>query len=373
MSEMATKDVALVLSGGSVNGVLLEAGFLRRVRESAVWPRVGWIYGTSAGALAGTMACLDRLDDLEGFLLALRPEDAFRPNRLWRLPLLGSHDYALPATVDERIGDIEQVARDLARCERELVVCATDVTDTSGDGTLDYELVYSSRSTPPEELAQAILASAAVSTLVLPVRVGDRIATDGAWARNFPLSHAYAQAGVELIVAFRYVPSYPHPDTSGLATLRRRLERFRAVPPVKALIAELREAEARDARGEPPHLLDMIRRLMRVAVLRNTVLEERLADERDVFAALRADVAQILTRRPRLAAEVDARFEAAGIPRAIPRITVRATVGPISLEPRFRRQPPWTDEAKRALIRRGWELADAELDEIEGLGAANFR
>ena len=43
MLGMATKDVALVLSGGSVNGVLMELGFLRRVRESSVWPRVGWI------------------------------------------------------------------------------------------------------------------------------------------------------------------------------------------------------------------------------------------------------------------------------------------------------------------------------------------
>ena len=373
MWKMATKDVAVVLSGGSVNGVLMELGFLQRLRQSALWPQVGWIYGTSAGALAGTMACLDRLDDLEAFLLELRPEDAFRPNRLWRLPLLGTHDYALPATVAERIGDIDEIARDLARCERELVVCATDVTDTSGTGALDYELVYSSRTTPPDELAQAILASAAISTLVLPMRVGGRIATDGAWARNFPLAHAYAQPGVELIVAFRYVPSYPQADTAGLATLRRRLERFRAVPPVKALIAELREAEDRDRRGEPPHLLDMIRRLMRVSVLRNTVLEERLADERDAVAMLRADVARHLRRRPRLAREVDALFAAASIPQAIPRITVRATVGPVSLEPRFRRQPPWTDEAKRALIRRGWQLADAELGEIEGLGAANFR
>jgi hypothetical protein len=51
---------------------------------------------------------------------------------------------------------------------------------------------------------------------------------------------------------------------------------------------------------------------------------------------------------------------------------VRATVGPVSLEPRFRRQPPWTDDAKRALIRRGWELADAELLEGEDLAASNF-
>src|SRR5919106_5948320 len=102
---MATKDVAVVLSGGSVNGVLMELGFLQRLRETSLWPRVGWIYGTSAGALSGCMAALERLDDLERFLYQLQPEETFRPNRLWRLPLLGLHDYALPRTIAERVGD----------------------------------------------------------------------------------------------------------------------------------------------------------------------------------------------------------------------------------------------------------------------------
>ena len=66
-----SRDVAIVLSGGGINGVLLELGFLKRLRESPLWPRIGWIYGTSAGALAGTMAALDRLDDLEEFLMEL--------------------------------------------------------------------------------------------------------------------------------------------------------------------------------------------------------------------------------------------------------------------------------------------------------------
>ena len=100
------RDVAVVLSGGAVNGVLMELGFLKRLRESDLWPRVGWIYGTSSGALAGTMAALDRLDDLEDFMLRLQPEDTFRPHSLWRLPLLGSHDYRLPETIAERASAI---------------------------------------------------------------------------------------------------------------------------------------------------------------------------------------------------------------------------------------------------------------------------
>src|SRR6478672_8832636 len=95
------RDVGVVLSGGGVNGVLMELGFLQRLRESALWPRVAAIFGTSSGALTGTMAALDRLDELERFLLSLRPEQTFRPHRLWRLPFLGLWDYALPRTVGE--------------------------------------------------------------------------------------------------------------------------------------------------------------------------------------------------------------------------------------------------------------------------------
>src|SRR5688500_2036870 len=115
----ADRDVALVLSGGGMSGILLELGFLRRVREDPLWQRVGFVYGTSAGALAGTMAALDRLDELEGFLMALQPDETFRPHRLWRLPLLGLHDYALPDTIAARLGPIEQLTADLAAAEIE--------------------------------------------------------------------------------------------------------------------------------------------------------------------------------------------------------------------------------------------------------------
>ena len=259
------RDVAVVLSGGAVNGVLVELGFLKRLRESDLWARIGWIYGTSAGALTGTMAALDRLDELQEFMLRLQPEDTFRPHSLWRLPLLGSHDYRLPHTVAEHFGDLEDLARELALSPVEMVVCATDVSeDAHGEGAHAYELTYSSRSTSPETMAQAIVTSAAVSALVLPRPIGDRIATDGAWVRNFPLGLAYRQPGVELIVSFRYLPTYPRMSSAWLERLRRRLERFPKLPPIKALIAELREAEQRATRGEPAHWGDMMVRLMRV-------------------------------------------------------------------------------------------------------------
>ena len=37
------RDVAIVLSGGGINGVLMELGFLKRLQRSSLWPRVGWI------------------------------------------------------------------------------------------------------------------------------------------------------------------------------------------------------------------------------------------------------------------------------------------------------------------------------------------
>jgi predicted acylesterase/phospholipase RssA len=371
------RDVAVVLSGGAVNGVLMELGFLQRLRESALWPRIGWIYGTSAGALSGTMAALDRLDELERFLLDLQPEETFRPHSLWRLPLLGSHDYRLPATVHDRLGDIVALARELAEAPVEVVVTATDVTEIEhGSDQHAYELVYSSRTTEPEIMAQAVLASAAVSALVLPRPIGDRIATDGSWVRNFPLGHAYDQAGVELIVSFRYLPSYPRLSAAWVTMLRRRLERFPKIPPVRALVAELREAEDRDGRGEPAHWGDMIVRLMRVAVQQNTVLEEQAARDKDdalaELAALREDVGRIVLREggrrgERIARAVDERFGAAEFPflgdRLIPRVAVSGSAGEINLETGLRHPKPWTEEAKRKLIARGYTLLDNQLRE----------
>jgi predicted acylesterase/phospholipase RssA len=367
------RDVAVVLSGGGMNGVLLEVGFLQRLRESALWPRVGCIYGTSAGALTGTMAALDRLDDLEAFVLGLQPQDTFRPQRLWRLPLNGLHAYELPRTIADRIGDPTDLALELADSPVELVVFATDVTDDDSNGDGSYALAYSSRTTPPETMGAAVLASAAISALVLPRPVGDRIATDGGWVRNFPLGHAYEREETELIVAFRYVPRYPHMGVAQLVRLRRRLHRFRAVLPVRAFIAELHEAEERERRGEPAHLGDMLLRLMRVAIQSNTALEERLAGERETsrseLEALRVDVLRLLheharpTRRSQAARELEARFAATRLPRSILRITVEGSAGTESLDPGFRSQRPWTEAAKRALIDRGWQRCDAELRE----------
>jgi predicted acylesterase/phospholipase RssA len=365
------RDVGVVLSGGGVNGVMMELGFLQRLRESPLWPRIAAVFGTSSGALSGSLAVLDRLDDLEEFLIALQPHQTFRPNRLWRLPFLGLHDYTLPDTIAAWFGDMTDVARELAQAPAELVVVATDLTDDHAREDDGFELHYSSRTTPPAEFAQAVLASAAVSALVMPLRVGDRIATDGAWVRNFPLGVAYDHPAVELIVAFRYLPQYPKLGIGALESLRRRLRPVSRIAPVRAILAELDDAEARAARGEPAHLADTIVRLARVSILRNTRHEERAASaidqslrelrslEQDVLAAIGDGAARDA---------VAARFAQARFPfrhdRVVPRIVVRGTVDGVGLEPGFRTQPRWSEHDKRLLIERGYELADVELSAI---------
>ena len=379
MPDSDRRDVALVLSGGGINGVLLELGFLKRLSETELWPRVGWIYGTSAGALAGTMAALERLDDLQMFLLDLQPEDAFRPRAVWQFPG-GLHDYTLPATVAERIGPLADLGTALANADIELVVYATDLGDNpEGDEERDFELEYSARSTPPEVMGRAILASAAISGLVLPFSLDGRIATDGGWVRNFPFEHAYRNPDVAAIAGFRYIPSYPPSDPAFLERTRERLDRFRAVPPVRALLAEVRLAQERAARGEPAHYAELVVRLMRVAFARNAVVEERLAVERETSVAelrsLREDVTRTAVaaappwRRKRLAADLEARFAEARFPfrhdRLVPTFVVRGTAGEHALDSTFRGDAPWPAESKRALIERGYMLTDEALRDSE--------
>jgi predicted acylesterase/phospholipase RssA len=369
------RDVAVVLSGGGMSGIVMELGFLQRLRSSRLWERVGVVFGTSAGALAGSMAVLDRLEDLERFLLRLRPEEAFRANRLWRLPLLGTHDYVLPRTIAERLGDTAELAEDLATAERELVVVVTDVTASPDERIADplFERAYSSRTTPPEVMAQAVLASAAISALVLPLEVGDRVGTDGSWVRNYPLGYAYERPEVELIVGFRYVPRYPILGAGALQAVVTRLRRYSKLPAARTLLAELEDAIGREERGLPAHIADIFSRLSRVSIIRNTELEERVADWRDQsvreLQSLREHVCKLVADEgnPELAAAVDARFDRARFPfrhdRAVPRITVVGTSNGLDLDPGFRNPKPWTEETKRELIALGWTSADAALRE----------
>ena len=180
---------------------------------------------------------------------------------------------------------------------------------------------------------------------------------------------------VQAIVGLRYVASYPPTDVAFLSRMRERLDRFRAVPPVRALLAEIRLAEERSRRGEPAHYAEMIVRLMRVAIARNTVLEERLAEERETsvaeFGRLRREAiaaavaAAPKRRRAALRAELEEIFASAQFPfrhdRHVPTVIVRATPGEEGLDPTFRRDEAWPEGRKRALIERGYQLTDDAL------------
>jgi len=366
------RDVAVVLSGGGMNAVLLELGFLKRLRDSDLWARISVVFGTSAGALVGAMGAQNRLDELEEFLYSLQPEETFRRNRLWRLPLLGTHDYVLPDTIGERLGDIVSAARNLQDGPTELVVIVTDVTvDGDAGASRLFELAYSSRTSPPEEMAQAVLASAAISALVLPQLVGDRVATDGGWVRNYPLGYAYDREDIELIVGFRYEPTYATLGAGVLSGVAGRLRRYARFPAAGILHRELEAAVERERRGQPAHIVDIFSRLARVAIIRNTAVEELVAHWREQsvkeLASLRTDVVSRLRDEglEDLAEGVDRRFASAEFPfrhdRVVPRITVAGSAGAVTLEPGFRRPKPWTHEAKHELIERGYRLADEGL------------
>ena len=375
MAEPVSRDVAIVLSGGGINGVLLELGFLSRLRESSLWSRVGWIYGTSAGALSGAMAALDRLDDLEAFVLGLQPDDVFRPRRVWQFPG-GLHDYTLPGTIAERLGGGGGAgirvgrSRDRARRHRDR------------------------RERPARRRRFAPLRARIPGRFHLRGDDGEGDSGLGRRERARPAgldrgSHRHGRRlGPQLparacvpkprsagIAAFRYVASYRPTDNAFLERMRERLDRFRAVPPVRALLAEIRLAEERAARGEPAHYAEMIVRLMRVAIARNTVLEERLASDRDTSVAelqrLRDEVISTAVdaapkrRRGQLRVELESIFTSARFPfrhdRQIPSLIVRATPGDDGLDPTFRGDEPWPEERKRALIERGYQLTDDAL------------
>ena len=209
IDAMSDRDLALVLSGGGMNGLLLELGFLKRLREDPLWERIGWIYGTSAGALSGRDGRRSTgSTHMEEFVLALRPEETFRPNRLWQTP--AERPARLRAARDDR-----RAARADRRARRrtsstspiELVVTRHGRHGGRPAGRAATRTSASTRAgrRRRDVMARAVLASAAISALVLPLRVGDVIGTDGGWVRNFPLGHAYDNPDVGEIVGFRYV------------------------------------------------------------------------------------------------------------------------------------------------------------------------
>ena len=226
-------------------------------------------------------------------------------------------------------------------------------------------------------MGRAILASAAISGIVLPIRVGANIATDGGWVRNFPFEHAYRNPSVEAIAAFRYVPSYPVSDGAFLERTRERLELFRAVPPVRDAprrgasgpgASLTRRAGALRGADRPAHARRLrAERGRSRSGLRSNARRRSPSSSCSATTSHGAAVAAAPRwRRKALRAELDARFAAARFPfrheRHVPTLVVRGTSGPDSLDPTFRSDAPWPEERKRALIDRGYTLTDETLE-----------
>ena len=222
-------DTALVTSGGSVNGIFLQLGFLQAVSASELWAAVGWLYGTSAGALSGWAAALDAVDEHERFLMEMQPADVFAAHDLWRTPFVGLHRYTLPETVAERLGDPIELARRLKAGPRELTVVTTDIGLSPGSAASDdpFERAFSSRREEPETFVAALFASAAISTFVLPTpdrrRTSMRTAA-GCGTFRSPTPTANRECNGSWAVAYR-APASGFAGR-GLQSLHKRISRF---------------------------------------------------------------------------------------------------------------------------------------------------
>ena len=380
-----TLDTAVVLSGGSINGIFLQLGFLQALRASALWGRIGWVYGTSAGALSGCAVALDSLDEHEEFLMRLQPEDVFAAHDLWRTPFVGLHRYTLPETVAERFAEPVELARRVQAGPRELTVVTTDVglSAASARGDNLFERAFSSAEETPETLADAIFASAAISTFVLPLRIGESVYADGGWVRNFPLAYAYDEPRVETIVGCRYRPSPAGFTGRGLHSWHDRMSRLARIKLARSVTAELRDAIDRHDRGEPMHLVDTIARLSHIAVYRNSDLEVELADERDrsllaldaARARMRAAIESSTRgrRRTELLRTLDETFAAADFPfsrsRVVPRLVVDLTTPDGTRLDITRRPGTWSEEAKLALAEHGRKATEEALRDLATLAA----
>jgi predicted acylesterase/phospholipase RssA len=379
-------DTALVLSGGSINGIFLQLGFLQAIRASDLWPAVGWVYGTSAGAFSGWAAALDAIDEHERFLMELQPDDVFAAHDLWRAALVGLHRYTLPETVARRLGDPVELARRIRQGPRELTVVTVDIglSPESSRSEDPYERAFNSRRDPPETLADAVFASGAISTFVLPLRIEQSVYADGGWVRNFPLAYAYREPAVHRIVGCRYRASALGFTGTGLHSWHHRMSRLSRIKVGRAVTAELRDAIERQARGEPMHLIDTISRLSHIAVYRNSDLEVQLADERDQSLRAVHDVRERMQeviagstrgrQRDELLDALDEAFEAADFPfkrsRVVPRLVVDLALPEGVRLDITRRNVTWSDEDKLALARHGRRLTENALEQWAEPGSA---
>lgn len=201
--------VGLVLSGGGAKG-LAHIGVLKTLEEAGV--RVDYIGGTSMGAVIGglyasgyTAKQLDSIfhetnfniliqddlprsaktfyekEDTEKYALSL-PFDNFHvsfPSGLSK----GQNIYNLMSRLTMHVSDVE----DFTKLPIPFFCIAADI-ETGEEVVLDEG-----------SLAKAIAASGAIPSLFSPVKIDDRLLTDGGVANNYPVEELRAR-GAEIII-----------------------------------------------------------------------------------------------------------------------------------------------------------------------------
>ena len=185
------RNVAFVLSGGASLGAV-QVGMLRALYERGIAPDL--IVGTSVGAVNGsfiasrpqTPATADELAEIwrrvtRGRVFPLRPLTGL-------LGFLGSSDHLVPQSGLRALVEAHVDRERLELMEIPFGVVAVDVI--TGE-----ELLLSRGPT-----VDAVLASAAIPSVLPPVAWEDRDLIDGGVANNTPISHAVALGAEEIYV-----------------------------------------------------------------------------------------------------------------------------------------------------------------------------
>jgi NTE family protein len=180
---------AFVLAGGAALGAM-QAGMLQALYERGIVPDL--LVGTSAGALnaayvASRPQTAATARELAAVWCGLRRKDVF-PLRVATLlsGLAGRRDHLVANHGLRRLAarHLEITRLEEASVPLHLIACdllSGQEVRLSGGPTIE-----------------AVLAAAAIPGLLPPVRLGDRLLTDGGVANNTPISHA-VQLGAERI------------------------------------------------------------------------------------------------------------------------------------------------------------------------------
>lgn len=212
------KTVVLVLSGGALEGGLRQVGFLKAIKETELWPKVGRIVGVSVGAFTGALALLDRIDLLEKTLMEIQPYHLYRrfnPLKAFSRILFsyGWNETLIELSLKKVFGiDPLQTAKEISQAESELLVIVTPLgqnnnSNAHGKPLRRFERAYSSKEVAPEVMMQAIFASGTIPVMVSPHPIQEQLGVDGGWIANLPLTYAYDYPDVETIIAHWSVPT----------------------------------------------------------------------------------------------------------------------------------------------------------------------